>query len=356
MASKKVWIEILTPKQVMFFGRLKQELEKRGYETVVTSRDYSEVNKIRKDSGLDAEVIGEHGGKTLSGKLSAAVERMKKLQKFAKREKPDLSIYLSSPDAARVSFGLGIKSISVNDIPEAEAQSRLTVPISSKVVSPACIPVQEFIDYGAKEENIVQYDALDPVAWINDFKPDESVLSELGIKSSKKLVTFRTNETKASYLKGKEGENFLVPVVKGLSDATEAEIVVLSRYSQHSELKKVLPPEIKVTNYVNKPQSLLYYSDVFIGAGGTMSLEAALLGTPTLSCRQIDTYYEKYAKEKGLLEHVPRGGELEKMKDMLERNGEYKRRLRETASELVSKMDDPIKVIADTASEVMGAE
>ncbi len=350
--AKKVWIEILTPKQVMFFGRLLNRCRQKGYETIVTSRDYSEVNKVRERRGIEAEVAGKHGGSTLSGKLSASLERAEKLQEIAESEAPDVAIYLSSPEAARVSFGLGIESISVNDIPEAEAQSRLTVPISSRVAAPKCIPKEVFTKYGISEDKIVQYDALDPIAWLKDFEPDEKVLEELDINKEKQLITFRTMETKASYLKGDKKVNFLVPVIKEISEKTNAQIVVLSRYSQEEEIKKELSDEILVTNYVSQSQSLLYYSDVFVGAGGTMSLEAGLLGTPTLSCRPFDTYYEKYAKKEGLIEHVERGNEAEKIIHMLEKNGEYKKELRKTAERLKKEMEDPIDVLMETIEEL----
>ena len=70
-------------------------------------------------------------------------------------------------------------------------------------------------------------------------------------------------------------------------------IVVLSRYEQDKKIREEVSEKVKVTSYVSDPQSLMHYSDVFVGAGGTMSIEAGLLGTPTLSCRQIETYYEK---------------------------------------------------------------
>ncbi|MFO7872464.1 MAG: DUF354 domain-containing protein [Candidatus Undinarchaeales archaeon] len=351
--TKKIWIEILTPKQVMFFGRLLEKCRERGYETVVTSRDYSEVNKVRDRYGIDAEVVGEHGGSTLSGKLSAGLERAEKLQEIVESEQPDVAVYLSSPDAARVSFGLGIESISVNDIPEAEAQSKLTVPISSRVACPKCIPKKVFTEYGISEDRVVQYDALDPIAWLKDFKPDEKILNELDIDSEKPLITFRTMETKASYLKEEKKVNFLVPIIKEISEKIDAQIVVLSRYNQEEEIKKELSDDITVTNYVSQPQSLLYYSDVFVGAGGTMSLEAGLLGTPTLSCRPIDTYYERHAKKEGLIEHVEKGNETEKIIHMLEKNGKYKKELRKTAERLKKEMESPIDVLMETIEELV---
>ena len=235
--AKKVWVDILTPKQVMFFGKLLKKLHEKGFETFVTTRDYAEVNKVLQNNGIKAEKVGKHGGADLSKKLSASLGRAQKLQEIAEREKPDLAIYLSSPEAARVAFGLGIKSISFNDIPEAEAQSRLTVPISTRIVCPACIPKQAFVNYGINDSQIVQYNGLDPIAWIKDFEPSEEVLAELGIDKSKPIITFRTEETKAAYLKEKTDSSMLVPIINRLAEK-DLNLVVLSRYEQDKKIKE----------------------------------------------------------------------------------------------------------------------
>ncbi len=351
--EKKIWVEILTPKQVMIFGRLVKELHKKGYETIVTTRNYSEVNEVLKSNGIDAIVVGKHGGKTLEGKLSASIERMRKLFQIIKKEKPNLAIYLSSPDAARISFGLGIRSISLNDIPEAVAQSKLTVPISTLVVCPAFIPKSVFVRYGARPEQIVQYNALDPVAWIKNFKPNTEILKKLNLSKKKKIVTFRTEETKAAYLNEKTNGSELFPIIKEVAKRDDVQVVVISRYDQEKFMKKGLKDNVTITNYVGDTLSLLYYSDLFVGAGGTMSLEAALLGTPTISCRNISTYYERYAIKKGLIERAEKGEELKKIEKVLAKNSEYKKKLRKVSKELIKEMEDPIRVLLKSAESLL---
>ena len=42
----KVWIDILTPKQANFFGELHHRLNAKGHKTVLTTREYREVNEL----------------------------------------------------------------------------------------------------------------------------------------------------------------------------------------------------------------------------------------------------------------------------------------------------------------------
>ena len=54
----RVWIDILTPKQALFFEPLIDALKERGDEVVVTSRRYREAELICRKRQIDAVFIG----------------------------------------------------------------------------------------------------------------------------------------------------------------------------------------------------------------------------------------------------------------------------------------------------------
>ncbi|MAF89130.1 MAG: hypothetical protein CL963_01280 [Euryarchaeota archaeon] len=347
----KVWIDLLTPKQVMLYSKLIPMLEKQGEEVFVTTREYKETSELLKEKSIEALVVGKHGGASLDGKLEASIERMREMNSIVSKEEPSVALSLSSPEAARVAFGLGIPHVCINDIPEASAQSRLSVPLSEKVVAPKLIPKEVWARYGMPAEKVVQYDALDPVAWLRDFKPSEEVLGLLGLEQTK-IITFRTSETNASYLSDStRGEKVLIkPMITEMSrNFPEHKIVVLARYQEQAdEIRKIKAEKILVPDKVVDAQSLIYHSDLFIGGGGTMTLESALLGTPTLACRPMRTFYEDYVIEKHLVSRTTKYNLLEQASDLIQRNGEHKRRQRKIADKLISSMEDPAEVIANT--------
>ncbi len=348
----KIWIEILTPKQVMMFGRLAKELEKE-HEVLITTREYKETNELLKLKGVEANCVGKHGGRTLEGKLNAGIERMNLLNELIQREKPDVLVSLSSPEASRVAFGLKIPHVCVNDIPEAEAVTKLTAPLATVLVTPKLIPKAAWQKYGVQKEKIVQYDALDPVAWLKDFKPNKNVLEELGIGNGKPIVTFRTEEIFAAYLEGKIGESnssLVLPIVNELMEKVDANFVVLPRYKEQEDaISELLNGSAFIPHHAIDGPSLLYYSDLFIGSGGTMTLEAALLGTPTISCRPFSTMYEDYAVKKGLVIKANGQSATKKALGILKDDGKSKKEIGKKAAQLMKKMQDPIEVIKDTA-------
>ncbi|MDC0928142.1 DUF354 domain-containing protein, partial [Nitrosopumilus sp.] len=143
----KIWIDILTPKQLLFSEPIIEKLGKK-HDILCTSREYEEVSKLAKIRRFRVDFIGKHGGNENSSKLEASILRMEKL--FIKIEKfsPDLTISFCSPDAARISFGLGIKHVAFCDSPHADAVMRLTLPLIQKLLIPNIIPKEEFSKFG----------------------------------------------------------------------------------------------------------------------------------------------------------------------------------------------------------------
>ena len=64
-------------------------------------------------------------------KLRSSIERQRELVQFAQEGKFDKSLCFLSPEAARVSFGLGIEHVVCSDSPHAWAPCKLVVPLSS---------------------------------------------------------------------------------------------------------------------------------------------------------------------------------------------------------------------------------
>jgi predicted glycosyltransferase len=57
---------------------------------------------------------------------------------------------------------------------------------------------------------------------------------------------------------------------------------------------------------------LLKLTDLFIGAGGTMSAEAALIGKPVISIAPINFYVENYLIKLGLIKKIRNSETLKK--------------------------------------------
>lgn len=353
-----IWLDFLTPKQLFFIDELGKRLEAKGHTIFKTTRKYREVDTLVKLKNVEALAVGKYGGATLEGKLAASASRIEHLSHIIARLKPDASIAFASPDAARVSFGLGIPHFTVNDSPHSTFVARLTVPLAQKLFSPSVIPKSTWIKLGAKQGQIIQYKALDPIIWLQSFKPNPAVISELCLDLSKPIILFRIEEAFASYLLGlsKVEEPIISSIIKRLLNVYNKplQIVALPRYKEQIPvIQTTFGNKVTVPTKALDGPSLLFYTSVFIGAGGTMNAEAALLGTPTLSCYPGEpTLVERYLVKEGLIQRILNPEKASKQIIQILNNYEKTHKIqREKASALKSKMEDPLEVIINTVEK-----
>jgi len=351
----RIWIDILTPKQVYFLAELTCKAEVMGHEVLLTTRHYREVNELLALKGIEAIRIGRHGGSTLKGKLEANARRVLGLIDIVTKYKPDVVVSSSSPEAARVAFGLGFPHIYISDSPHAEAVCRLTIPLSRKLITPKIIPKKIWRKFGATPDMVVQYDALDPVVWIRSLHPDPHILDQLNLDSRRPIITFRAEEAFAAYLLGvvTDKEPVILPVIKDLMDklGDTAQFIALPRYGEQAHaLRTALGNRLIIPKTAIDGPSLLSYTSIFIGAGGTMTTEAALLGVPTISCYPGQpTLVEEYLVKQDLVFRVtdPEKAAKKALRLFSQIEG-FRKIQQEKAKALIAKMEDPVEVITRT--------
>ena len=293
----KIWIDILTPKQLLFFEPLIKKLSKN-HELLCTTRDYREAKELAKIRILDVVIVGRHGGGNKADKLLANIDRMKSLFKIIQKFKPKLTLSFCTPDASRISFGLGITHIAFSNSPHHEKVMKLTVPLVDKLLIPKHIPKKEFTKYGISTKNIIQYNALDEYLIVKG-KTFHNTVPKLYFEK-KKTILFRTHEIQAAYPSRKVDT---IGIIKKMAtEFPDFNIIVLGRYyDEIKSLKRKLGKRIVVLDKVVDSGEILSLCDVFVGSGGTMTSEAVLRGVPTLSYNGVPNHDEKYLVRLGML-------------------------------------------------------
>ena len=350
----RVWFDILTPKQVMFFKPAVDMLKTQDHEILCTSREYREANELARLRQLELRIVGKHGGAERSQKLWQSANRILKLTDIVKSFEPEVSVSFSSPEACRVAFGLGIKNIGFNDSPHADAVAKLSLPLLDLLLCPWIIPNSAWTKYGVQRRNIIKYRALDPVAWLhkcstpfssepNPYKHQDQVRDIL-FHDEKKTVLIRMEEAQASYIADKNFVDSTIDmidrIIKNLSDV--ANFCILCRYEdQRKEISARYLDKANVISNVIDGVALISQSDIFIGAGGTMTTEAALLGKPTISIAPVSFYVEKYLVSRGLAEKASSPEALEKITRKMATDQYYAQKQLKRATRVIEKMEDP---------------
>jgi hypothetical protein len=333
----KIWIDILTPKQLLFSEPIVERLGKK-HNILCTSRKYEEVSKLAKIRHFDLVFVGKHGGGNKKNKLKASIERIDKLSKKIQKFEPEVVISFGSPEAARISFGLGIKHIMFCDSPHANAVMRLTLPLIQKLLIPYVIPKKEFSKYGINEKDIVQYKAIDAVVTMQR-EINEKIVSPFK-NNNKKNILIRIEEEEASYT---SKSNKIIPIIqKIVNDFKGENIVVLGRYTkQIVNLQKVIDSKVKIVKMSFDGKYLLNNTDIFIGSGGTMTAESALMGIPTISYNAVPNIVENFLVKKHLVKRESNPSKISNhIKKIFELNNNQEQK---RAKKIVKEMEDPIE-------------
>ena len=344
----KIWFDILTPKQFLFFEPFIKKLKVK-HVILCTSRRYKQVNDITDLGRIKLVLLGKHGGSEKFDKLTASLDRSKLLAKEIKKFKPDLTISFCSPEASRVSFGLGIKHIAFSDSPHATAVMKLSLPFVDKLLIPWIIPKSDFQNFGIDKKNIIQYRAIDAATIIKRAITSKNNQS----KKSKKTILIRPEEEEAAYTS--KQSNVVNIIEKIINDFPNSKKLVLTRYKNQSDsFKKKFPENVQIISKVVDGKKLLLSSDVFIGSGGTMTAESALLGVPTISYNAVPNRIEDYLVTKKIILRCMTPNNITKnIKKIfsLSKKSELKRK--EKTKKFVNSLEDPYLILVKTIKSIL---
>jgi uncharacterized protein len=277
----KVWIDMTASAHVLVFRPLIEIMRGRGDDVQITARDYAQTLQLLELHGLEAEVLGKHGGRSRTGKARSLVGRLGALRAWAKGRDFDVALAHGSHELTMTARRLGVPSSTTFDYEWAWLQHQLGCRAATKVVVPDSIPPERLARYGATPPKLVQYPGLKEEYYLSDFEPDRAVLSALGVDSARVLVVLRPPPDVSLYHRH---SNPLFPqTLEHLGKLDDVHAVVLPRTDEQRDyVKGLLPhlPSVIVPDRAVDAQSLIALSDVVVSAGGTMNREAAALGVP----------------------------------------------------------------------------
>ena len=337
----KIWFDILTPKQYLFFEYFIQKLRKQ-HKIFCTSRKYQQVNGIEKFGSINPVIVGKHGGKNNVNKLLASLNRSKLLTKKIEKWSPNLLISFCSPEASRVAYGMNIPHIAFSDSPHAKAVMKLSLPYTTKLLTPWIIPKQDFDGFGIDYKNIIKYRAIDAGVIIKNYKKNKQKK-----QTSKKIILIRPEESEAAYITKKSKTIKIIrKIVKEFPDEKK---IVLSRYKDQSKnLKKIFGNSISLLSKPVNGKELLNNVDCFVGSGGTMTAESGLLGIPTISLNSVPNRIEEFLVEKGIIVRSENPDRIYREIYQSLNNLQIIKKKKAKAGKLIASFEDPYQVLLKT--------
>ena len=278
----KIWIDLDNSPHVVFFRPIIEELRKRGYQVVITSRDCFQVCGLADRLNMPYNRIGRHYGKNKLLKVVGLFIRSFKLIPFVLKEKPVVALSHGSRSQVLLANILAIPSIGITDY---EFSRGLGIMYPTWIIVPHLISEITSIH---NKHHVLRYPGIKEDVYVPDFKPDQKIKEELEINGEDLVVTIRPPATEAHY-HNRKSEELFEAVIEFLGRTPNLRMVLLPRNEKQEDyIRKAWPREcnngkIIIPDHVVDGLNLIWYSDLVISGGGTMNREAAALGVPVYS-------------------------------------------------------------------------
>jgi uncharacterized protein len=280
--QKKVWIDIDNSPHVPFFIPIIEELEKNGVELILTARNMYQVCELLEFFDLRCQVIGSHYGRNKFLKVLCNCVRALQLVPTATIRRPDLAISHGSRAQTLVSKVFRIPTLMLHDY-EHSIKTGFLEP--DWILMPDVIPQRAM---SRKIDRTLRYPGLKEDVYVPRFRPDASILQQLGISPDELVVVVRPPATEAHY-HNPESDVLFAETMRYLASIPRLRAVTLPRNARQSKDLYARWRGLISDGHMIIPDSpvdglnLIWFSDLVVSGGGTMNREAAALGVPVYS-------------------------------------------------------------------------
>ena len=277
----KVWIDLSNSPHPLLFRPIAARLEERGCEVVVTARDNAQTVELALQRWDKTEVIGGSSPRGRRAKIAAMIRRVGELRRFARRARPDVALSHNSYGQILAARQLRIPVVTAMDF-EHQPANHIAFRLAQRVLLPDALRRAGIRRQGSTPRKSRFYPGLKEELYLGDFEPDPLALRRLGIEDGKVVVVARPPPTRAAY--HRFDNPLFFETLRVLGRQRDLCCVVLPRFrEQRAAIAKLGVQHCVVPATAVDSRSLLVASDLMVGAGGTMTREAALLGVPTVS-------------------------------------------------------------------------
>lgn len=269
-----ILIEIGHPAHVHKLAHAIKILTQKQHKIVVVTKEIPSVRFLLTKFDIPFKVIGIKKD-SLLGKGIMQLWYNLRCYLILKKEKTDLII--GSVSAAYMTRITKVPSILMDDDDD-EVEPLLVKyihPFITNILSPSALTGNRL------RKDTIYYAGYHELAYLhpNIFKPDETVVSGIGLKIGDPYFVVRFNAFKAHHDVGVHGLSMenkrkLIALLEN-----KGKVFITSERNIDDEFKKYqlsLSPE--------KVHSLIYYATMLVGDSQTMTSEAAILGTPAVKC------------------------------------------------------------------------
>ncbi len=306
----RVWIDQSNSPHPLLFAPIARRLEELGHVVGVTARDNAQTVELTLERWPDATIIGGQSPKSRAQKAAVLASRIHALRRWAQSFRADLALSHNSYAQIVAARTLGVPVVTAMDY-EGQPANHLAFRLAHVILMPEALRAAGVGRQGASARRTRFYAGFKEEIYLGDFEPASDVSSVVDVpRDDRPLVVVRTPPSRATY---HQFENTLFgDAVGALGNEPNVRVVVLVRHAeQRAEIDALRLPNVLTPDRAIDSRSLMYHADLVVGAGGTMTREAALMGVPTYSVFAAEQpAVDRELERRGLLRRLGSAREL----------------------------------------------
>lgn len=277
----RIWIDLTNSPHVNFFADMIVQLQ-REHEVLLTCRPLANTVDLLRSKGFEYHVVGGHYGANPVKKVLGFIVRIAQLYRFLRRRRIDVAISHSSFYSPVVARLLGVRSVYCNDNEHA-AGNRIAFLCASTIMVPEFFSMENVRRQWGDPRKTIQYPGVKEGIYLSVVNGAVRKWNDLAPGAAEIFV--RPEPWTAQYYQG--AVNFMDDLILGLKE--KYRVILMPRDERQAEHYR--QPRFQGIVIPREPLTLEDMASrcaLFIGAGGTMTREAAVLGIPTISVYQGD--------------------------------------------------------------------
>jgi predicted glycosyltransferase len=271
----RVWIDLANSPHVPLFVPVVRALRECGDDVVLTARDHAQTVPLAVEAWPAVVVVGGASPAARARKAGSILSRAAGLSRFARQSRPDVALSHGSYAQIMAARLARVPAVTMMDY-EHQPANHLSFRLARRVIVPRCFPDASLRRFGVSPRKVIRYEGFKEELYLADVTPDPAALASLGLDPDRVTVAMRPPPEGALY--HREGNPRFEAILEHVL-AQGAQVVLLPRTG--AQASRYRRPGVVIPERPVDGRALLATVDLTIGAGGTMTRESALLGTPT---------------------------------------------------------------------------
>ena len=297
----KIWFDLSNSPHINMFRAMIRDLQ-RSHEVIVTSRPLANTEDLLRIHHIPHTTVGVHYGRSLFGKACGYPIRVAQLVRFLRRRGVEVAVSQSSFHSPVVARLMGIRSVYLNDNEHA-AGNVPAFACADRIMVPEFLTPHSLRRQGARLAKVKSYPGVKEGIYLWQYAQGRPAPARAHQPRARPRIFIRPEPWTAQYYRGPR--NFLDDVIGALQHRASVTVLPRSR-EQYQHYAGAAFKACRTLSGVTDIDAIAGDCDLFIGAGGTMTREMAVLGVPTISVYQdalLDV--DRYLITEGACAHLP---------------------------------------------------